>query len=399
MHNPYTCYYGHPSPAGPQVYLDEAGKHAKTEVGLRLAKIFIKRAYVLDTNRSITVRELKDVVYAGDHMNDDEDVTNFNLDAKIKNEVQALLEEFGYNNVAVDENDGRNVSNNDMANEQMGILSSGVADNRNTTDLSVSTLEQGNEDEDPEDSESSLSEVAAWLSRTGDERCPVRERIAKEVFHAQRHFAELENKRRSNKVEPLLEKGDIVSILVEGNTRAAVDAPYLPCMVVETRFYKNNGVSYKLCSKVGYLKKRFFRQDLVHCILVEGNTRAAVDAPRFYKNNGVSYKLCSKVGYLKKRFFRQDLVHCPDVNGAKYSQKCTPAKKVSQLQQLVLYLIQLEELYSASVRQTARKASVAYVKRVAGFVHLGATKVEVLTLTAPTVCQKLMIYMKKHIMK
>jgi len=354
MHNPYTCYYGHPSPAGPQVYLDEAGKHAKTEVGLRLAKIFIKRAYVLDTNRSITVRELKDVVYAGDHMNDDEDVTNFNLDAKIKNEVQALLEEFGYNNVAVDENDGRNVSNNDMANEQMGILSSGVADNRNTTDLSVSTLEQGNEDEDPEDSESSLSEVAAWLSRTGDERCPVRERIAKEVFHAQRHFAELENKRRSNKVEPLLEKGDIVSILVEGNTRAAVDAPYLPCMVVETRFYKNNGVSYKLCSKVGYLKKRFFRQDLVHC---------------------------------------------PDVNGAKYSQKCTPAKKVSQLQQLVLYLIQLEELYSASVRQTARKASVAYVKRVAGFVHLGATKVEVLTLTAPTVCQKLMIYMKKHIMK
>jgi len=264
--SPYTLYYGRPSPSGPQFYLEVAGRHAKTEYGLLLAKKFIKQAYTINPARSITVNELKAVVYAGDHIFEDTAVTELNLIQTLHNEVNALLDEFGisHETYTIGQSNGDSNAINLSRIQEEEDSSSNSQCKESCTRISLSTMRREKEEYSSESS-SSKSEGAKWRMQSINERCPVRERLEKEASLYQEKFARLENKNRGSKVKQNLEVGDIVRILVEGTTRGGTDAPYLPAVVVRIRTYKSGGISYKLCTKVGYLKKRYLRNDLVHC--------------------------------------------------------------------------------------------------------------------------------------
>lgn len=170
--------------------------------------------------------------------------------------------------------------------------------------------------------------------------------------------------------------------------------------------YLNSFLSLKILFLSGAVVLEYYlKMDLVTEWMMFPMTlpRLARNLPfccRFYKNNGVSYKLCSKVGYLKRRFFRQDLVHCPEVNGAimQIFPERHPCKEGFSIAAASALFNPAGGAVFCKCMTDYTKSFWCFCQKMAGFVHLGATKVEVLTHTAPTVCQRLMIYLKKHIM-
>lgn len=84
---------------------------------------------------------------------------------------------------------------------------------------------------------------------------------------AQRHSAKQVNDRRSKSAySQTLAVGDICNVKVEGNVRAATDAPYVPVAITAVHVTPSGkSVKYSVASKHGHLQGKFTRERLEHC--------------------------------------------------------------------------------------------------------------------------------------
>jgi ribosomal protein S12 len=81
--------------------------------------------------------------------------------------------------------------------------------------------------------------------------------------HQQKQGEEINNNRaKLSKVQ--LDIGDIGSIYVEGNTKAATDHSWLPVMVTKIIIHDSDSVNYQVCSKHGYLEGEFCRNQIMY---------------------------------------------------------------------------------------------------------------------------------------
>ncbi len=94
--------------------------------------------------------------------------------------------------------------------------------------------------------------------------CPKRDAMEKIAAEFQRKQGESVNSRRAKLEKEILDVGDIGTIKVEGNTRAATDDPWLPVMVTFSRIISPGNVVYKLCSQNGHLRGEFVRSSIYY---------------------------------------------------------------------------------------------------------------------------------------
>ena len=81
---------------------------------------------------------------------------------------------------------------------------------------------------------------------------------------AQRRQAVSVNKKRASYTKEDLDIGDVCTIKVKGNTRAATDFCRLPVMVTKVITNSADNKRYHVCSKDGHLAKRLYRNELTY---------------------------------------------------------------------------------------------------------------------------------------
>ena len=93
---------------------------------------------------------------------------------------------------------------------------------------------------------------------------PHRAALRNTIALAQEKQAEQINRKRGTLTKENLEVGDICNIKVEGNIRAATDQPNIPVMVTAVICAPTKASRYAVATKDGYLKQKYYRQDLLH---------------------------------------------------------------------------------------------------------------------------------------
>ena len=72
------------------------------------------------------------------------------------------------------------------------------------------------------------------------------------------------NKKWPSYTKEDLDSGDVCTIKVKGNTRAATDFCRLPVMVTKVIMNSTDNKGYHVCSKDGHLTKSLYRNELMY---------------------------------------------------------------------------------------------------------------------------------------